>query len=156
MTESNQSLSAKPGGALPTQLQQQLRCFVHISNYYEYLYFKKIAQKTTQNIPHAFTSAWFNPCTSSRIFPGGSSIINFYGLITAQVRPIQSNRSAFSLNKKAHAVERRRAVSQDGAVGPFFEGNMPLQKKHPKKWLGTPSHSLNAVKYCQLDDHCGG
>ena len=36
-------------------------------------------------------------------------------------------------------------MSQDGAVGPFFEGNMPPQKKHPKKWLGTPSHSLNAV-----------
>ena len=52
----------------------------------------------------------------------------------------------FSLNKKADDVERRRAVSQDGAVGPFFEGNMPLQKIDPKKWLGTPSHNLNPVK----------
>ena len=60
----------------------------------------------------------------------------------------------FSLNKKAHAGKRRRAVSQAGAVGPIFGGNIPLQKKHPKKWLGTPSHNRNPVKhYIVKRDH---
>jgi hypothetical protein len=45
------------------------------------------------------------------------------------VRPIQSNLRLFYLNKKAHAFERSCcALSQEGAIGPFFEGDMPLNR----------------------------
>ena len=36
-------------------------------------------------------------------------------------------------------------MSQDGAVGPFFEGDIPPQKIDPKKWLSAESHNLNPV-----------
>jgi hypothetical protein len=46
------------------------------------------------------------------------------GCIAVEVQPIQSNLRLFSLNKKARAFERSCIVSQDGAIGPIFEGDM--------------------------------
>ena len=64
------------------------------------------------------------------------------------MRPVQRTFRVFSLNKNARAVERRCTVSQDGAVGPFFEGNIPPQKIDPKKWRQPWRHSLNPVNAC--------
>ena len=60
----------------------------------------------------------------------------------------------FSLNKKAHAGKRRRAVSQAGAVGLIFGGNIPLQKKHPKKWQNRNPVKHYIVKRDHLEFSC--
>jgi hypothetical protein len=44
------------------------------------------------------------------------------------VRPIQSNFCFFFTSKKARVFERSCTVSQDGAIGPIFEGDMPPKK----------------------------
>jgi hypothetical protein len=36
-------------------------------------------------------------------------------------------------------------VSQEGALSPIFEGDMPPNKKDPKKWCQYRHHSLNPV-----------
>jgi hypothetical protein len=48
------------------------------------------------------------------------------GLIALEVWPIQSNLRFFFTNKKAHALERGCIVAKNGAIGPIFEGDMPL------------------------------
>jgi hypothetical protein len=45
------------------------------------------------------------------------------------VRPIQSNLCFFSTNKNERVLERGCIVSKKGAIGPIFEGDMPLYKK---------------------------
>ncbi|OEU11110.1 hypothetical protein FRACYDRAFT_246215 [Fragilariopsis cylindrus CCMP1102] len=51
----------------------------------------------------------------------------------------------FSLNKKARALIRRRAVSQNGAIRPIFGGETPPQKFDPKKWRQPWRHNRNPV-----------
>jgi hypothetical protein len=56
-----------------------------------------------------------------------------------KVRPIQSSFRSFSLNKKAHVLEK-------GAKGPIFEGNMLPQKIYPQNWRQYWRHNRNPVK----------
>jgi hypothetical protein len=49
-----------------------------------------------------------------------------------EVRPIQSNLRLLSFGKKERALERACTPSQDGAIGPIFEGDMPPKKMTPK------------------------
>ena len=106
---------------------------------------KKSRKPITKIIPRTITTARFDPCTSSQIFPGGSSKLLLLPRINAVGASDTKKFPRFSLSKKAHAVEQRRAVSQDGAVGPFFEGDMPPQKIDPKKWRQPWRHSMNPV-----------
>jgi hypothetical protein len=48
------------------------------------------------------------------------------GLIALEVWPIKSNLCLFQLDKKARALERGCSVAKKGAIGPIFEGDMPL------------------------------
>jgi hypothetical protein len=41
---------------------------------------------------------------------------------------MQSNLRLFFTSKKARVLERACTPSQDGAIGPIFEGDMPLKK----------------------------
>jgi hypothetical protein len=58
---------------------------------------------------------------------------NLDGHIRQSVEHIQTTRELIFLGKKACALERACITSQDGAIGPIFEGDMPL-KNDPEKW----------------------
>jgi hypothetical protein len=62
------------------------------------------------------------------------------------VRPIQSNHRSFQCNKKARAFEKAYALSQEGAIGPIFEGDMPRKKMTPKSGAVSGTIALNPVK----------
>jgi hypothetical protein len=56
------------------------------------------------------------------------------GGLSLEVRHTKQPSLILTLNKKARALERACTPSQDGAIGPIFEGDMPPKKNDPKKW----------------------
>jgi hypothetical protein len=56
------------------------------------------------------------------------------GGLSLEVRHTKQPLLILTLNKKTRAFERSCTVSQDGAIGPIFEGDMPLEKNDTKKW----------------------
>jgi hypothetical protein len=76
----------------------------------------------------AFTRAGFDS-QLPRI--GLGLLLRGKGLLAVEVRPIQSNLCLFQVYKKTRAFGRSCTVSQDGAIGPIFEGDMPPKKMTP-------------------------
>jgi hypothetical protein len=56
------------------------------------------------------------------------------GGLSLEVRHTNQPLLILTLSKKTRAFERSCTVSQDGAIGPSFEGDMPLEKNDTKKW----------------------
>jgi hypothetical protein len=54
------------------------------------------------------------------------------GGLSLEVRHTKQPSLILTLNKKTRAFEQSCTVSQDGAIGPIFEGDMPLEKMTPK------------------------
>jgi hypothetical protein len=92
----------------------------------------------------AFTRARFDSQLTLKLF---RAIIKYDHRLAVEVRPIQSNLRFFFTNKKAHVFERSCTVSQDGVIGPIFEGDMP-PKNDPKS--GAVNDTITG---CQFWSH---
>ena len=92
-----------------------------MTKYYEYEYFKKSRRHALNAILSANREFSYRALSKLLLLPR----INAVG--AAHTKKFR----VFSLNKKAHDVERRRVVSQDGALSPIFGGETSLQKIDP-------------------------